>query len=260
MSDLSELDDATIDIETAVRRELPEPQKNLKSTVEKSRPKTKRMKRKETAKVTTKKSDTESTEESEESKDETDEESDDESSTSKRKRPSDYIAKKDRPETLKSDKKINKLSLDEAIELCKLSAKRAKLDTTSLDADDAPEKKTFKKFTDDGISRLHPARFERHPIGPPAKWWSQVPVKRTNIIKKIPLRHLGANHMIPSKTIINAHDRSKTLMSKHFTSCNIDVSQKSATERRKLLGSGEIETSVELKFEKAKSDNLGKLY
>ena len=60
MSDLSELDDATIDIETAVRRELPEPQKNLKSTVEKSRPKTKRMKRKETAKVTTKKSDTES--------------------------------------------------------------------------------------------------------------------------------------------------------------------------------------------------------
>ena len=31
------------------------------------------------------------------------------------------------------------------------------------------------------------------------------------------------------------------------------MSQKSATERRKLLDSGEIETSVELKFDKAKS-------
>jgi hypothetical protein len=65
----------------------------------------------------------------------------------KRKRPSVYIAKKDRPENLKSDKKINKLSLDE--EICKLSAKRAKLENTSVDSDDAPEKKTFKKFTDD---------------------------------------------------------------------------------------------------------------
>ena len=31
------------------------------------------------------------------------------------------------------------------------------------------------------------------------------------------------------------------------------MSQKSATERKKLLDSGEIETSVELKFEEAKS-------
>ena len=114
-----------------------------------------------------------------------------ETQTHKRKRPSDYIAKKDRPENLKSDKKINKLSLDEAIEICKLSTKRAKLDNTGVDTDDAPEKKTFKKFTDDGVNKLHPARFERQPLAPPSKWWSEVPVKRSNIIKKIPLRHLG---------------------------------------------------------------------
>jgi hypothetical protein len=41
--------------------------------------------------------------------------------------------------------------------------------------------------------------------------------------------------------------------SRHFTATNIDVSQKSATERKKLLDSGEVETSVELKFEEAKS-------
>jgi hypothetical protein len=40
---------------------------------------------------------------------------------------------------------------------------------------------------------------------------------------------------------------------RHFTATNIDVSQKSATERKKLLDSGEVETSVELKFEEAKS-------
>ena len=40
---------------------------------------------------------------------------------------------------------------------------------------------------------------------------------------------------------------------RHFTASNIDVSQKSATERKKLLDSGEVETSVELKFEEAKS-------
>ena len=34
---------------------------------------------------------------------------------------------------------------------------------------------------------------------------------------------------------------------------NYTVSQKSATEHKKLLDSGEIETSVELKFEEAKS-------
>ena len=97
-----------------------------------------------------------------------------------------------------------------------------------MDTDDKPEKITYKKF----IDQLHPARFERHPTTAPSKWWSNVPIKRTNIIKKIPLRHLGnfqtydihirltqivvsgANHMIPAKTIINAHDRSKTLMSK----------------------------------------------
>jgi hypothetical protein len=39
---------------------------------------------------------------------------------------------------------------------------------------------------------------------------------------------------------------------RHFTASIIDVSKKSATERKKLLDSEEIETSVELKFEEAK--------
>ena len=53
--------------------------------------------------------------------------------------------KKDRPDHLKSDRKINALTLDEAIAICKLSAKRAKLDSSTVDTDDKPEKVTYKK-------------------------------------------------------------------------------------------------------------------
>ena len=113
-----------------------------------------------------------------------------ETTNKKKKRPSDFISKKDRPDHLKSDRKLNELTLDEAISICRLSAKRAKLDSTAVDTDDKPEKITYKKFKDNGIDQLHPARFERHPTTAPSKWWSNVPIKRTNIIKKIPLRHL----------------------------------------------------------------------
>ena len=173
-----------------MRKEIPKTTKKSKNASNKSKVKKKTTKAKTMVKETTIDSDVD-TATSTDTEVESAEETDDKIQTPKRKRPSDYIAKKDRPENLKSDKKINQLSLDEAIEICKLSAKRAKLDTTSLDTDDAPEKKYYKKFTDDGVSKLHPARFDRQPIAPPSKWWSQVPVKRTNIIKKIPLRHLG---------------------------------------------------------------------
>ena len=56
-------------------------------------------------KKTTSKYDTENNEDSEESVEETYKESKNEAKRSKRQMPSDYIAKKDRPENLKSDKK-----------------------------------------------------------------------------------------------------------------------------------------------------------
>ena len=185
MSELSELDEDTISIENSVRKLMPNLAKKSKTTSTKKSSISKPKPRRKTME-TELQSDTETS-----TVDESDKEDETEIQAPKRKRPSDYIAKKDRPENLKSDKKINKLSLDEAIAICKLSAKRAKLENSSVDSDDAPEKKTFKKLTDDGVSKLHPARFERQPLGPPSKWWSEVPVKRSTIIKNIPLRHLG---------------------------------------------------------------------
>ena len=69
----------------------------------------------------------------------------------------------------KPAQKLNELNLEEAIQICKLSAKRAKIYATSMDADDKPEKKTFQKFKDGELSKLHQTRFERQPIAPPSQ-------------------------------------------------------------------------------------------
>jgi hypothetical protein len=178
-------------IEENVRRDMMNKQPGIKAS--KKVPKATTKPAKTTKKVLKKKQTTveksDDTAEPESSSDESEHET--EVAKPKRKRPSDYIAEKDRPHNLKSDKKLNELNLEEAIQICKLSAKRAKMDTTSMDADDKPEKKTCQKFKDDGLSKLHPARFERQPLAPPTQWWSQVPTRRTSVIKKIPLRHLG---------------------------------------------------------------------
>ena len=98
------------------------------------------------------KADTESEKESsKESANTSEENSDVETITKKKKRPSDFISKKDRPDHLKNDRKLNKLTLDEAISICRLSAKLAKLDSAAVDTDDKPVKITYKKFKDNGI-------------------------------------------------------------------------------------------------------------
>ena len=175
-----------------MRKKMLEKQTGTKKNIDKStiakKPSTK--KRKKAAPKP--KADTESEKESsEESANTSEEKSDVERTTKKKKQPSCFISKKDRPDHLKSDRKLNKLTLDEVISICRLSAKLAKLDSAAVDTDDKPEKINYKNFKDNGIDQLHPARFERHPTTAPSKWWSNVPIKRTNIIKKIPLRHLG---------------------------------------------------------------------
>ena len=84
------------------------------------------------------------TESSASSSEDTENSSDDDSEVevklSKKKRPSDFINKKDRPDHLKCDRKINALTFDEANAICKLSAKGANLDSSAVDTDDKPEK------------------------------------------------------------------------------------------------------------------------
>jgi hypothetical protein len=69
--------------------------------------------------------------------------------------------------------------------------------------DQKPKKTKYKKFTDDGVMKLHEARFKGLPTGNPADWADQVPVKKDQIMKNIYLEHYGTGQgQVDSKIIV----------------------------------------------------------
>ena len=65
----------------------------------------------------------------------------------------------------------------------------------------------FEKGKDDGVARLHPARFElRMPLCAPKKYWSKMPVRR-EVYRHFPLAHLGMEGQVSEATIVRMHDR-----------------------------------------------------
>ena len=74
---------------------------------------------------------------------------------------------------------------------------------------DQKQRKTkYKKFTDDGVKKLHEARHSRLPTGDPADWADQVPVKRDQIMKNLFMTHYGLGQgQIDTKTIVKLDDR-----------------------------------------------------
>jgi hypothetical protein len=70
-------------------------------------------------------------------------------------------------------------------------------------AKDAKQKKIkYPKFVDDGEKRLHPARWSRLPVGGPAVYFSEVPVKRDQVQQNLELSHYGAQGQVEPKTIV----------------------------------------------------------
>jgi hypothetical protein len=66
-----------------------------------------------------------------------------------------------------------------------------------------PRKIKYKKFSDDGVKRLHPARFNPLPTGDPASWADQNPVKREQVMKNLYMAHYGVGHgQVDTKTIV----------------------------------------------------------
>jgi hypothetical protein len=73
---------------------------------------------------------------------------------------------------------------------------------------DATAKKTrYKAASDDGKKKLHLARWNRLPLVPPEKYFSQVPKKHDQIIRHFPMEHLGIVGQIPDATIGHMHNR-----------------------------------------------------
>jgi len=68
-------------------------------------------------------------------------------------------------------------------------------------------KTTFKKKADDGVARLHPARFLRLPLAAPSRYWKKVPKCHDQRFRHVQLGHYGAESQINEKVILAMHDR-----------------------------------------------------
>ncbi len=67
-----------------------------------------------------------------------------------------------------------------------------------------PRKIKYKKFSDDGVKRLHPARFNPLPTGDPQSWADQNPVKK--VMKNLYMAHYGVGHgQVDTKTIVKVY-------------------------------------------------------
>jgi hypothetical protein len=71
-----------------------------------------------------------------------------------------------------------------------------------FEKDQKQRKIKYKKFTDDGVKKLHEARFAPLPTGDPQTWADQVPVKRDQVMKNLYMAHYGMGHgQVDTKTI-----------------------------------------------------------
>lgn len=88
---------------------------------------------------------------------------------------------------------------------------------------DAIVKKTkFKAASDDGYTRLHPARAARQPLAQPRKWFAKlVPIKRAVIVRNFPLEQYGAAGQVAEKTLGKMHNRAVDLPFEHFCKQNV---------------------------------------
>jgi hypothetical protein len=116
-----------------------------------------------------------------------------------------------RPAELRRRSVVYMMTLDELLRLKKEIAgedEKKNLGEEVFSKDGKPEKFTFKKQTDDGVKRLHPARGLRQPLAHPKHWYKMVPKKRDSIIRNFPMDHLGITGKVSDVAIGKMHNRS----------------------------------------------------
>ena len=66
---------------------------------------------------------------------------------------------------------------------------------------------SFRKSKDDGLTKLHAARFQlRMPLCAPKKYWHKMPARR-EVYRHFPLAHLGMEGQVSEATVVRMHDR-----------------------------------------------------
>ena len=138
----------------------------------------------------------------------------------------------DRPANLMREDVVNSIEFSTLLAMAKYQ-KESRVGATdgvskaSYTKDSLPPSTLFKEEKDNGVKKLHSARFKlRLPLTDPKKWWHKVPLKREHKYRAIPLKFLGCQGQVSEKTIENAHDRSVPHQLKHFCRENISVSAK----------------------------------
>ena len=115
-----------------------------------------------------------------------------------------------RPKHLQSKEIVNSLSLGKLLQYKEHYEKEAEkkgLGSAVFGRDTKIKKTKYKKMTDNGQTKLHPARFARLPLVPPKKYWRHVPKRRGNIFRHFPVAHYGVEGQVAETTYVRMHDR-----------------------------------------------------
>ncbi len=116
-----------------------------------------------------------------------------------------------RPPELRKRSWVYVHTLDQMLDLqVRIAAEEEKknLGEEAFSKDGKPEKHRFKKQTDDGVKRLHPARGLRQPLAHPKHWYKLVPKKRESVIRNFPMDHIGLTGHLSEVTLGKLHNRS----------------------------------------------------
>jgi hypothetical protein len=77
--------------------------------------------------------------------------------------------------------------------------------------DGVPKKIRYKAQSDNGTTKLHPARFNRPPLSHPKEYYKLVPKKHEVIVRNFPMDHLGLTGQVSEATVGKLHNRSVPL-------------------------------------------------
>ena len=134
----------------------------------------------------------------------------------------------DRPLALRDKDTVNKKSMDTLLACFKMKMEKEKHENNSDIAKDGKQHTTiYKEEADNGTDKLHKARWCRMPTTCPSNWYKDVPLKRTPVIRSLPLEYSGSMNMVAQKSIEVVHNRSNAYQLKHFFVGNINVQNKS---------------------------------
>jgi hypothetical protein len=124
-----------------------------------------------------------------------------------------------RPEYLRIRKNIKNKTLTEILSLKKEVREqeaRADLGEAAFHRDGKPKTVKHREQSDNGTTKLHPARNHRQPLVPPKAYYKDVPKKREEIIRNFPQDHLGSTGHVSETTVGKMHNRSVILTFDNF--------------------------------------------